>query len=128
MDPFKVYNEAKQQYKSYIRTFQTFRKQEIEDFVKDKIDNGSMLWQEPIIQISKKFKPGKPLGQMIDEGLIHAGLPSIFTIKKKDGSSAVMHPHFHQQQAFEIVCGKRENLVVTTGTGSGKSICFELPI
>jgi hypothetical protein len=128
MDPFKVYNEAKQQYKSYIRTFQTFRKQEIEDFVKDKIDNGTMLWQEPIIQISKKFKPGKSLGQLIDEGLIHAALPSIFTIKKKDGNTVVMHPHFHQQQAFEIVCGKRENLVVTTGTGSGKSICFELPI
>lgn len=128
MDPFKVYEEAKQQYKSYIRTFQTFRKPEIEAFVRDRIDNGTMLWQEPIIQISKKFKPGKSLAQMISEGLLHAGLQSIFTIKKKDGTSVVMHPHYHQQQAFEVVCGKKQNLVVTTGTGSGKSICFELPI
>lgn len=128
MDPFKVYQEVKQQYKSYIRTFQKFKKQEIEDFVKDKIDNGTMLWQEPIIQISKKFKPGKTLDEIIADGLVHPAVKDIFRFKKEDGSWLPLHPHFHQQQAFEIVCGKKENLVVTTGTGSGKSICFELPI
>jgi superfamily II DNA/RNA helicase len=40
----------------------------------------------------------------------------------------VMVPHLHQQEAIEIVSGKKENLVVTTGTGSGKSLCFEIPI
>src|SRR5690349_21217290 len=101
MNPFKVFGEVKQQYKSYIQTFQVFKKKEIEEFVRERTENGTMLWQEPIIQISKKFKPGKTLDQMIADGLLHPQVETIFSFKKDDIITP-LHPHFHQQQAFEI--------------------------
>ena len=34
----------------------------------------------------------------------------------------------HQSQAFELVATRKENLIVATGTGSGKTECFLLPL
>jgi hypothetical protein len=129
MNPFNVFEEVKKQYKSYIQTFQVFKNKEIEGFVKDQIDNGNMLWQEPVVQISKRFKAGKKLDEFIDEGILHPSTKNIFVIQDlAAGTKYPVHPHFHQQQAIEIVAGRQDNMIVTTGTGSGKSLCFEIPI
>lgn len=119
MDPFKIYNAVKDQYKSYIETFQIFKNEDIKRFVQDGINNRKMLWQEPVIQISKRFKNGNTLDDMVSEGWLHKNIKSIYKEFK---------PYAHQHKAFEIASNKKENLVVTTGTGSGKSMCFELPI
>jgi hypothetical protein len=36
--------------------------------------------------------------------------------------------YYHQQKAFETVTNSRANLIVATGTGSGKTECFLLPL
>ena len=129
MNPFKVFQEVKQQYKAYIQTFQVFQNKEIEAYVHHQINHGKMLWQEPIVQISKRFKTGKTISQLIDEAILHAGVKKVFQLtNERTGEHFVIHPHLHQEQAINIVSGKKENLVVTTGTGSGKSLCFEIPI
>lgn len=119
MDPFKIYNSVKSQYKSYIQTFQVFKNPEIKAFVADGIDKRKMLWQEPVIQISKRFKAGGSVEELAAKGWLHNGCKSVY-------------PEFityaHQQRSVEVVAKNEQNLVVTTGTGSGKSICFELPI
>lgn len=129
MNPFKVFQEVKQQYKAYIQTFQIFKNKEIESYVHHQMDHGNLLWQEPIIQISKRFKAGKNLSQLITEGVIHPETEEVFRLTDvKTGNKFLIHPHLHQEQAIRITCSKEENLVVTTGTGSGKSLCFEIPI
>jgi ATP-dependent helicase YprA (DUF1998 family) len=129
MDPFKIFQEVKQQYKAYIQTFQLFKNKEIEQYVQRQIDHGKLLWQEPIIQISKRFKAGKSIPQLIDDGVLHPATKDVFNLTdSKTGEKFLIHPHYHQEQAIEIVSRKKENLVVTTGTGSGKSLCFEIPI
>ncbi len=129
MNPFKVFQEVKKQYKSYIQTFQVFKDKDIEKFVQKQMDQGNMLWQEPIIQISKRFKAGKKLNEFVNAKVLHPDTEKVFKLRdSKTGKEFIIHPHYHQQQAIEIVAGKGENMVVTTGTGSGKSLCFEIPI
>jgi ATP-dependent helicase YprA (DUF1998 family) len=119
MDPFKLYKVVKEQYKSYIQTFQVFKSDRIKAFVDTGISNRSMLWQEPVIQINKRFKAGEPLTDMISKGWLHSKCNNLYP---------GFIPYAHQQKAIEIAAYKKESLLVTTGTGSGKSICFELPI
>ena len=119
MDPFKIYKAVKEQYKSYIQTFQVFKNADIKTFVEDGINKRKMLWQEPVIQISKRFKAGLPVKELIDNNWLHPNCAKVYPD---------FIPYAHQQKAVEIVSDKKENLIVTTGTGSGKSICFELPI
>jgi ATP-dependent helicase YprA (DUF1998 family) len=129
MNPFKVFQEVKHQYKAYIQTFQVFKNKKIEAYVHNQMDNGKLLWQEPIIQISKRFKVGKSIPQLIKEGVLHPATREVFNLTdSKTGEKFLIHPHLHQEQAIEIASRKQENLVVTTGTGSGKSLCFEIPI
>ena len=118
MDPFKIYQEVKSQYYSFIKTFQVFKNKEIEAFVANAVANRQMLWQEPIIQISKRFKSGLTIKELIAKKWLHPATEQIFKID----------PYSHQQRAVEITCRDEKNLVVTTGTGSGKSLTFELPI
>lgn len=118
MDPFKIYQEVKDQYYSFIKTFQVFKNKEIETFVANAVANRQMLWQEPIIQITKRFKSGLTIKELIAKKLLHPATESIFKID----------PYSHQEKAVDITCGKEQNLVVTTGTGSGKSLTFELPV
>lgn len=60
---------------------------------------------------------------------MHPATREVFNLTdSKTGEKFLIHPHLHQEQAIEIASRKQENLVVTTGTGSGKSLCFEIPI
>jgi len=119
MDPFKIYQAVKEQYKSYIQTFQVFKNPEIARFVEEGVNNRCMLWQEPIIQISKRFMAGFPLTDLVDKGWLH---------KKTTAIYPNFTPYAHQERSVEIVARDMQNCLVTTGTGSGKSMCFELPI
>jgi superfamily II DNA/RNA helicase len=119
MDPFKIHKAVKEQYKSYIQTFQVFKNLEIKAFVEEGINKRKMLWQEPVIQISKRFKAGEPIIKLIAKGWLHPSCSKVYPD---------FIPYAHQQRAVEVVAHNHQNLVVTTGTGSGKSICFELPI
>ncbi|HEY5509784.1 MAG TPA: hypothetical protein VIK10_02035 [Prolixibacteraceae bacterium] len=78
MDPFKIYKAVKEQYKSYIQTFQVFQNPEIKQFVEDGINKRKMLWQEPVIQISKRFKAGEPLSDLIAKGWLHPSCSKVF--------------------------------------------------
>jgi superfamily II DNA/RNA helicase len=119
MDPFKIYKAVKEQYRSYIQTFQVFKNADIAKFVDDGVNKRRMLWQEPVIQISKRFKAGIPLTDLVAKGWLHKNITFVY-------------PHFtpyaHQERSVEIAARDKQNLLVTTGTGSGKSMCFELPI
>ncbi len=119
MDPFKIYKAVKEQYRSYIQTFQVFKNPEIARFVKDGVNKRRMLWQEPIIQISKRFKAGLPLTHLVEKGWLHEKTTTIYPNFK---------PYAHQERSCEIAAKNKQNLLVATGTGSGKSMCFELPI
>jgi len=123
MNPFKVFDEIKFQYQSYIKTFQKFKNKEIEEFVRTQSEHGNLLWREPLLQITKKFKQGKKLTDLVEVGILDKQCLNIFKI-----GDNVIHPYFHQQQSIEIAVKKQQNLIVTTGTASGKSLCFEIPI
>jgi ribosomal protein S27E len=119
MDPFRIYKTVKDQYKSYIQTFQVFKNPEIAKFVEDGINKRRMLWQEPVIQITRRFKAGDELQVLVDRGWLNKGIT---------GPYNGLTPYAHQQRSVEIAARDKQNLLVTTGTGSGKSLCFELPI
>ena len=123
MNPFRTYDAVKADYLSYIRTFQKFKNKKFEDFVNNRTDQHDMLWREPLIQISKRFKQGLTLKALIDKKWLHPKCLAIFS-----SNNQPLHPYYHQEQAIRITIEKKQNLLVTTGTGSGKSLCYEIPI
>ncbi len=147
MNPFDVLDQVRADYRTYVETFQRFQDPAIRDWVMARIENGTLLWKPPYIQLSRPFAPGDPLPQLVDEGLLHPATLRVFRHDLDDPHSAPILPYRHQTDAVRIILGSvlpfahsdgrgaaipmagvRANVVVATGTGSGKSFAFGIPI
>ena len=59
--------QVKADYRAYVESFQRFRNPPFTDWVRENIELGHLLWRAPLVQISRRYKPGKPLQEMVDE-------------------------------------------------------------
>jgi len=138
LNPFAVLDRVQRQYLTYVRTFQRFQNPEIRDWVLERVQNGTLLWKPPFVQLSRPFAPGEALANLVAEGLLHPHIPTIFRRDPDDLSSPPVDPYRHQTEAIRRILGVPQspfstlhspsNVVVATGTGSGKSFCFGIPI
>lgn len=127
MNPFAVLQDVQQDYLTYVRTFQRFQNPEIQNWVLDQIQNGTLLWKPPYVQLAHPFAMGDRLQELVDEGILHPDTPKVFRRIPEDLASGAVHPYRHQTQAVRKVLAGR-NVIVATGTGSGKSFSFGMPI
>lgn len=77
----------------------------------------------PFLQSSPPFAAGATTNDLIDEGVLSANLRAIAERFPLDRPL-----HMHQEVAIRKAVTLKRNLVVATGTGSGKTECFLLPI
>lgn len=125
-NPAKAADEIKKEYIGYISTTFHFRNQNLQNkFVEElerTVSNG------PFIEIKDSFKSGKSIEQMIDEGKLSPLFKELEKNKKHPPELRISQPlYLHQEIAIEkIVAGR--NVVVSTGTGSGKTYCFIIPV
>lgn len=82
------------------------------------------LTRGPFLEASPPFEDGKSLRDLIAEGVLSQELaaldPAVFPIDRPLRK--------HQEIAIERAVAHRRNLVVASGTGSGKTECYLLPI
>ena len=108
-------------YRRFATSFTTIHAQDIREQVEAMYARGT-YWPEPLIQINPSYLPGKDVQTLVGEGLVEPRVAEIF---RKDG--APLKLYLHQQQAI-AAAAQGESYVVTTGTGSGKSLTFFIPI
>src|SRR5205823_9389769 len=72
---------------------------------------------------------GGTIDELVEEGLVHAQCSQIFRRDKSssDPSGQPLRLHRHQREAVEAA-RTGANYVLTTGTGSGKSLAYIIPI
>jgi ATP-dependent helicase YprA (DUF1998 family) len=114
-------------YAAYTRSFIQIRDGRLRDFVNSHLDAGT-LWPEPLIQLNPSFEPGASIDELTHDGTLHPECANVFRIKPDPTSSGQpLRLHRHQAEAIRIA---REGhpYVLTTGTGSGKSMAYIVPI
>jgi len=109
------------EYESFARSFTKIRAEDIRSQV-DEIYASRAFWPEPLITINPYFKQGAGIGELVRDGTLHPNTADVFRI---DGQPLTLHLHQAQSVAK---ASARQSFVVTTGTGSGKSLCFFVPI
>lgn len=128
MNPFEALKYVQDIYKTYVFTFQKFKNPTIQNWVHDRIGEGTLLWKEPFIQLNRRFEKGDTLQELITMGLLHPGVLKVFTKKAGDRNAEPVSPYKHQSDAIRSILADGANTVVTTGTSSGKSFTFYMPI
>jgi len=121
MDVFSLRDAVVKEYAKFATSFTTIHAEDIRRQV-DRIYSGGRFWPEPLIQINPSYRPGQRVDQLVREGVLEPQMAEIF---RAGGEPLMLHKH--QQQAVSLA-SQGGSYVVTTGTGSGKSLCFFIPI
>lgn len=113
MNILKFHSQLLTNYKSYIQSFLNIKDPQLETFVAEQLE-GKKLWPEPLVQFNPTFESGQELEALCKEGVLHPELINIFSGYKL---------YRHQEEAIRLGSSERE-FVVTSGTGSGKSLTY----
>lgn len=126
-NPFTTLNEIQNDYLTYVESFQQIKNPRIRAWIEHKMDEGGLLWKPPYLQISLPFLPGDPLETLVDEAVLHPGTLKFARTVIDNPESQPIKPYHHQVQAIRKL-HDGHNVILATGTGSGKSFGFGLPI
>ena len=127
MDVFSLRNEVIEDYGAYVHSFLTIKDEAIQRLVREEMEGG-FLWPDPLIQLNPSFEVGETLQELIDSDVLHPECINIFRDKGEDGT---VGPPFrlHRHQIGGIRAARAgDSYVLTTGTGSGKSLSYIIPI
>jgi len=122
MDAFKLQRRILDDYNSYVKSFLQIRDPQIREFVNQELAKGA-LWPEPLLQLNPAYEAGPGLAALVEEGLLHPLCTEFFV----DDQGQPVTLRYHQAQAVRLAAQKLP-YVLTTGTGSGKSLTYFLPI
>lgn len=115
---FDLHNDILSDYKSYIDSFINIADTKILDKVKAEFDSGN-LYPEPLVQFNPSFESGGKVEDLVNEGILVDEFNDIFY--DEHGKSWSIYKH----QAEAIKKGNQgKGFIVTSGTGSGKSLTY----
>ncbi len=123
MSIFDLRNAVIDEYRSYISSFLLIQDERIRDFVSEELIEKGALWPPALLQLNPAYRRAKTVEQLVSEGKLHPGCADIF--RDKEGNSITLFQH--QLEAIETAL-EGKGFVVTSGTGSGKSLTYFVPI
>ena len=128
MDVFDLDERALDQYAKFARSFTKIRSREIQDKV-DRLYQERRFWPEPLIQLNPHYEGGGSIQDLVGEGGLAPECARIFCDQRarSDDPDRSLKLRRHQEQAISLALAGK-SFVVTTGTGSGKSLCYFVPI
>ena len=127
MNVFKLRDRLVKEYERYTRSFITIRDKRVHEVVEQELGRG-LLWPEPIVQLNPSFQPGESIDELVNQGVLHPECRHIFRSKSADDPTGrPLRLHRHQADAVKLA-RTGASYVLTTGTGSGKSLAYLIPI
>ena len=120
LHPILALDHVIDEYRDYLRTEFRAKDSQLKEALERELDQPLFLAQEPFFQAHRPFKSGQRWRDLpID--------PKLAQVMEKRAKSA--SAYLHQSEAIAHLLGPDPSpLVVTTGTGSGKTEAFLLPV
>ena len=130
MDIFAIREKLIADYRDFTLGGTTIRDERVAQFVEDDLDAKSQ-WPDPWVSLNPFFASGGNVRELADSGFLHPECARIFQAGKTQGGSQCdgtpLTLHQHQRDAIDIA-RTGASYVLTTGTGSGKSLSYIVPI
>ncbi len=128
MDVFGIRERLVEDYKSFTTSFVEPRDERIREHLDQRLGSGEQ-WPDPWLSLNPFFASGGTISELAADGVLHPDCARIFRIKDTimDQGDRELTLHKHQRDAIQVA-GQGEGYVLTTGTGSGKSLAYIVPI
>ena len=128
MDAFEVHRHLIADYAAFTEGFVSAREPHVAAAIAEQASQG-VQWPDPWLSLNPSFATGGRISDLVSEGLLASECERIFRTKHNltDPGSQDLTLHRHQREAIEAAA-ERASYVLTTGTGSGKSLAYIIPI
>src|SRR5690625_274702 len=121
MRAFQFDQRLIENYERFSRSFSIIQAPDLAAAIEQEYADGR-FWPDALLSLNPRYKEGPCIDALAADGTLDEATASIFRLD--DGP---LRLHVHQGQALSKAQAG-ESFVVTTGTGSGKSLCFFIPI
>ncbi|GIV23759.1 MAG: DEAD/DEAH box helicase [Bacteroidia bacterium] len=111
------------EYSRFVSSFVQVADERLRAFVEDRLHRQQDLWPEPLVQLSPAYQREATVAELAQRGILHPETARIFC--RPDGTSYRLYRH--QVEALQHACAG-QSFVLTSGTGSGKSFAYFIPI
>jgi len=122
MEPLSLAQQIEDRYRRYLETTFYFRDPDLRASFQEALRSGH-LRKGPYLEATPVFKRGKETKELLRELLTAA--PDAGFLRALKGDRRL---YLHQEEAIRKVSGDGRNVVVATGTASGKTETFLYPI
>src|SRR5215208_4066824 len=128
MDVFALHEQVIADYRAFTSGFVEARNRRIQTYISQQLDAGAQ-WPDPWVSLNPSFASGGSITDLVGQGLLHPECERIFRRKNAmdDAGQETLVLHQHQREAIEAA-QTGLSYVLTTGTGSGKSLTYIVPI
>lgn len=123
MNPRETTEKIKQDYQNYVASILEVKDNEITKLSRQVVSEAGLV-KGPYLETTLPFEEGKSLKELVEEGLISKEFSKMGDAVHYDDWKL----RIHQEQALKHIIINKRNMVVSTGTGSGKTECYLYPI
>lgn len=124
LNPLETTQQIRKLYLRYLTTLFSLQDPDLREDLQRAMEAPGLLVKGPIVEISPAYKLGATIRDLVEEGVLHPGFEALCS----PDHLPYDRPLYHHQEAAIRKAVKKRNLVVATGTGSGKTEAFLIPI
>ena len=120
LDPIDAANQPRENLIRYLLTAYPLRDPHLRHGFKRLLEEWGAIAQYPYLEGAQPYQTGSNIQQLVNQSVLHPAMARMFNPTRP--------LYKHQEDAIRAVVGQQENIVVATGTGSGKTECFLIPM
>src|SRR5690554_2588395 len=96
--------------------------------LKERLSRPQALTNGPFLELTPPYRTGCSLRDLCDEGVLTPDLLDLPCFKHGQPISPDVPLYVHQERAIRRLCAEKRGVVISSGTGSGKTEAFLIPI
>jgi ATP-dependent helicase YprA (DUF1998 family) len=120
LDPIAAAEQPRKDLIRYLLTAYPLRNPDLRAGLEKLLNTQANIWQSPYLEGSQPYRPAESIADLVKAGVLHLEMARLFTADRC--------LYEHQTKAVRAVVEEQRNIIVATGTGSGKTECFLLPM
>ncbi len=103
---------------------------ELAEKIRESFEYPKALFTGPFLELIYPYKPAASIKELCERGTLSEKLLSIpcFSLPKPEPLPLDAPLYAHQEKAIKKLCTEKRSIVISSGTGSGKTECFSIPI